>query len=165
MHQPMCYQHPWEQNIKTMLREISLQHLKTLLDSPWTMYWIYRWVSSAPCEHWTCLKQHACECFFFCIIEAWQGAVSGKHSGFIRSSSQVSPIGCMFCAHGNIVCKQLCATFICIYMWVYFTYNIKVIFLFISFKQELVTCAYWSAEEVPAKLSHSCYLNVHKTQG
>lgn len=41
-------------------------------------------------------------------------------------------------------------------------HNTKVIFIFISFKQELVTCAYWYAEEVPAKLSHSCYLNVHK---
>ena len=92
-------------------KEISLQHLKILLDSPWTMFWIYCCVSSAPCEHWTCQKEYACE-WNFRIIEAWQGAVSGKHSEFIRSSSQVSPIGCMFCAHGNIVCKQLYAAFI-----------------------------------------------------
>ena len=54
------------------------------------------------------------------IIEAWQVAVSGKQFEFIRSSSQVSPIGCMLCAHGNIVCKQLFAAFICIYVCVCF---------------------------------------------
>ena len=52
------------------------------------------------------------------IIEAWQVAVSGKQFEFIRSSSQILPIGCMLWAHGNIVCKQLFAAFICIYVCV-----------------------------------------------
>lgn len=61
----------------------------------------------------------------------------------------------------------VCCIYLHIYMYTFicgciiYNINIKVIFIFISFKQELVTCAHWYAE-VSAKPSHSCYLNVHK---